>query len=61
MNLYGVTISIDSLYYEIEAENQDDAIYSAFNLANDELGREQVPELDCNECYLIDGEEEEEE
>lgn len=57
MNVYGVNISIQDLYYEVEALNQDDAIYEGLQLAYDELGRGEVPDLDCNECILLEGEE----
>lgn len=51
MPRYGVNL-ISDLYYEIEADDQDDAINAAFEFAWVERGIE----WDCNECIELDGE-----
>lgn len=57
MNTYGVTISVEDLYYEIEAPNQEEAMGEAFHLAYLELSSSSTSVLDCNECILLEGEE----
>lgn len=60
MNIYGVTINIADFYFEVEADNQTDAIEKAFELAYEDISSGEIGELDCNECFLIEGEEEDE-
>lgn len=52
---YGVTITLDTLYFEIEAEDDEIAMHDAFEQAYDLLG----PMLwdlspDCNEVVELD-------
>lgn len=54
MGKYAVTIQVDSLYYEVEAEDEDEAIQIAFGLADREDRAEFL--FDCNECYEIEDE-----
>lgn len=58
MPLYGVNISLRDLYYEIEADNEQDAIDEAFDLAFDDVGNLWDLDPDCNECITLDDEEE---
>lgn len=52
MPRFAVTITVDDLFYEIEAEDQDEAIMQAFELARNEDSSEFY--LDCNECFELD-------
>lgn len=54
MGKYAVTIQVDSLYYEVEAEDEDEAMQIAFGLADREDRAEFL--FDCNECYEIEDE-----
>lgn len=52
MGKYAVTIQVDSLYYEVEAGDENEAMQIAFELA--EVTTEFI--FDCNECYEIEDE-----
>lgn len=54
MGKYAVTIQVDSLYYEVEAGDEDEAMQIAFGLADREDRAEFL--FDCNECYEIEDE-----
>lgn len=53
MPRFGVTISVEDLYYEIEAADQDEAMDEAFRLAEHALDAGDLY-LDCNEVVDLD-------
>lgn len=52
MSRYGVTVQLDDLYYEVEAPNEDEAIFIAFELARKENYSGFM--FDCDEVVDLD-------
>lgn len=55
MPRYGVNITVQDLYFEIEAEDEQDAMDQAFDAAVEVLNdRGHGIDLDCNEVVELD-------